>query len=149
MPGHGPKSYPCVLCNKRTKPGERRPVNKDSRKILRKCFMVESKDGDVVCRKCRRKCEKLKQVPTHAEKPRTPSCASPIQTLTVRTESMKSPPSVTLPLPCTVNSHAYCVICRRPGPKLVVIPAQTRFKCFLEQNILIPAGTISTYQPYI
>lgn len=56
--------------------------------------------------------------------------------------SMKSPHSVDLPLQNTANTHAYFVLCKRPGPKVVVVPAHTRFTYFLEQNILISSGTI-------
>lgn len=137
MPGSGPKNYPCTLCKKRTKPDERRPVNKDTRKILRKCFMIDCADG-VLCRKCRHKCGNLKPTSSRTEK----SCATHIQSPVGKSTvvSMKSPPSVTLPLQSTANTHAYCVLCRRPGPKLVVVPAQTRFTFFLEQNILISSG---------
>ncbi|XP_061190072.1 uncharacterized protein LOC133197912 [Saccostrea echinata] len=144
MPGCGPKNYPCILCNKRTKPGERRPVNKSTRKILRRNFMTECRDGGVLCRKCRNKCDALKETPHQAEKSYGPSCTarpihSPVGKSTVG--SIKSPPSVTLSLLSIVNSHAYCVLCRRPGPKLVVVSTQARFSFFLEQNILIPAGS--------
>lgn len=142
MPGSGPKNYPCTLCKKRTKPDERRPVNKDTRKILRKCFMIDCADG-VLCRKCRHKCGNLKPTSSCTEKSCVPPCATPIQSPVGKSTvvSMKSPPSVTLPLQSTANTHAYCVLCRRPGPKLVVVPAQTRFTFFLEQNILISSGT--------
>lgn len=72
MPGSGPKNYPCTLCKKRTKPDERRPVNKDTRKILRKCFMIDCADG-VLCRKCRHKCGNLKPTSSRTEK----SCVRP------------------------------------------------------------------------
>lgn len=52
----------CVLCNnKRTKANERRTVSKDSRKILNRCFLLESTGGKVICNKCRHK-ELLEQL---------------------------------------------------------------------------------------
>ncbi|XP_052695575.1 uncharacterized protein LOC128173959 [Crassostrea angulata] len=78
MPGSGPKNYPCTLCKKRTKPDERRPVNKDTRKILRKCFMIDCADG-VLCRKCRHKCGNLKPTSSRTEKSCVPPCATPIK----------------------------------------------------------------------
>lgn len=44
-----------VLCNKRTKAKERRfidgPGSKPVRKCLRKTFMIDVKEGDVICNK--------------------------------------------------------------------------------------------------
>lgn len=52
-----------------------------------------------------------------------------------------SPPSVTLPFPCTSRGHAMCCICKRPGPKLVVVPVDLRHRIFLSKEIIIPAGS--------
>lgn len=52
-----------------------------------------------------------------------------------------SPPSVSLPIHCTSKSHAYCFACKRPGPKLIVVPAQARFNVFIEKAIIVPAGS--------
>lgn len=43
--GSGPKNYPCTPYKKGTNPDERRPVNKDTRKFLRKCFMIYFADA--------------------------------------------------------------------------------------------------------
>lgn len=51
-----------------------------------------------------------------------------------------SPPSIHLPISSTVKSHAYCFICKRPGPKLVVMPSESRLSVFVEKNILIAEG---------
>ena len=140
MPGYGPKYYSCILCNKRTKPEERRSVNKEARRILHKKFLIECTEGGVLCRKCRNKCDNLR----HTEKTCVEVCSTPNQSPVGKNSKgvIKSPPSVILPLQSTVRSHAYCVLCRRPGPKLVVVSTQTRFSFFLEKNILIPAGII-------
>ncbi|XP_056007177.1 uncharacterized protein LOC125665391 [Ostrea edulis] len=56
------------------------------------------------------------------------------------TKTPKSPPSISLPISSTVKSHAYCFICKRPGPKLVVVPSECRLSVFVNQNILIAEG---------
>ena len=52
------RHFPCILCEKRTKPQERRLLsgdnNKPLRKYLFKTFFVSVHDGDVLCGKCRR-----------------------------------------------------------------------------------------------
>jgi hypothetical protein len=52
------RHFPCILCEKRTKPQERRFLsgdnNKPLRKYLFKTFFVSVHDGDVLCGKCRR-----------------------------------------------------------------------------------------------
>lgn len=52
-----------------------------------------------------------------------------------------SPPSVTLPFPCTSRGHVMCFICKRPGPKLVVVDVDVdvRHHTFLSKEIIIPA----------
>ena len=49
--------YPCVFCTKRTKPKERRKLdgdyNKHIRKYLFKNFTIKVKEGDVICGACR------------------------------------------------------------------------------------------------
>ncbi|CAC5380103.1 unnamed protein product [Mytilus coruscus] len=55
----GRKDFKCILCEKRTKPGKRRPLcgeaNKNLRNFLSKSFLVLSNDDDVICDTCRRK----------------------------------------------------------------------------------------------
>ena len=52
------RNFPCILCEKRTKPQERRFLSRDNNKPLRKylfkTFFVSVHDGDVLCGKCRR-----------------------------------------------------------------------------------------------
>lgn len=38
MPGTGPKSYPCVLCNKRTTPNDRYKIKSQHATIIEKKF---------------------------------------------------------------------------------------------------------------
>ncbi|KAJ8297571.1 hypothetical protein KUTeg_024102 [Tegillarca granosa] len=44
----------CVLCEKRLKLHQRRPVNKHISKYLRKTFFLESTSNDFICGKCSR-----------------------------------------------------------------------------------------------
>ena len=53
---------------------------------------------------------------------------------------MSSPPSVSLPISSTSKSHSYCFICKKPGPKVVVVSPQAKFSVFLQREVLIPAG---------
>lgn len=53
MPGHKTEYFNCVLCSKRTKPKERRRIDKSIRKYLKKKFLLEGKENSVICSKCR------------------------------------------------------------------------------------------------
>ena len=56
MPGLGPKNFACVLCDKRTKPRERRKISKPEKRFLQKLFLVTVKhENDTLCNKCRHK----------------------------------------------------------------------------------------------
>ncbi|XP_062579084.1 uncharacterized protein LOC134241007 [Saccostrea cucullata] len=130
------KRFPCVLCKKRTKPNDRRKCESiEIRKFLRKTFMVDARPVDVLCNKCRHyyyKNKKVKQKPPiHAKTDNEPQGNS----------SCLSPPSVTLPLQRTVSSHAYCFICKRPGPKLIVVPVSARLSAFIHKEVIIPSGS--------
>lgn len=138
MPGHGPKQYPCVLCNKRTRANKRRTVSKYTRKILNRCFLIESTDGKVICNKCRHKCSSFKYKSSEVPLPSS-SIQSPDRKK--RVSNVQSPPSVSLPIQSTAKSHAYCVLCRKPGPRLIVVPIEARFKVYLYHNLFIPSGS--------
>ena len=56
-------------------------------------------------------------------------------------KSLASPPSVSLNIPGASNSHARCAVCKKTGPKLLVISHDARFQAFIDGNILIPART--------
>lgn len=49
------------------------------------------------------------------------------------------PPTVSLP--CTSRGHSSCCLCRRPGPKLVVVPVDVRHRLFISHEVIIPAGS--------
>ncbi|CAC5424087.1 unnamed protein product [Mytilus coruscus] len=129
-----PKSnyFKCVLCSKCTKPKERATVNKDITKYLRRKFLIEAKDGDIICNKCRHIFRKEKD---HKVLPCVKTSKSSSQT-----PATFSPPSVSLKIPSTSKSHAYCCICKKPGPKLIVISPDVRTATYVDNSILIPSG---------
>ncbi|XP_053372628.1 uncharacterized protein LOC128546277 [Mercenaria mercenaria] len=137
-----PKFYPCAVCQKRTKPKERRSINRDIKKYLQRRLFIETKESDIICNKCRHKyyvAETLtykKNENNRSDPEYIPSTTQP------RSKSTPvSPPSVSLNLKTTSKTHSRCLVCKRPGPKLVVLTSDARFSVFLEQNILIPAGS--------
>ena len=50
--------------------------------------------------------------------------------------------SVILPFPCTLRGHSYC---KRPGPKLVVVPVDVRHRIFITHEIIIHTGSRCPY----
>ena len=134
MPAECKKSFPCILCKKRTKPKDRKKCESSAiRRFLRKNFLVEAKTTDILCNKCRHL--------YHGNKQTSPLSKSSQSQSTQPSSSMPSPPSVSLPIHRTPSSHAYCFICKRPGPKLVVVPSSSRFLAFIHNEIIIPAGS--------
>ena len=104
-------------------------------KYLRKRFLLECSSRDFICGKCSR--------PAY---PATQSASSDIQshnTNNVRENINKTlcPPSVCLKISSATKSHAYCFICKKPGPKIIVVPAKLRTDVFLKHNILITADS--------
>lgn len=69
---------------------------------------------------------KLSQVPT----PKRP-----------KSSALSSPPSISLSIPSTPKIHAQCFLCKRPGPKLVLVPSNARFDVFMNCEIIVPAGS--------
>ncbi|WAR10322.1 hypothetical protein MAR_035398, partial [Mya arenaria] len=48
---------------------------------------------------------------------------------------------VKLNIPSTPKSHSRCFICKRPRPKLIVVPSEARFAAFVQRNGIIKSGT--------
>ncbi|CAC5403210.1 unnamed protein product [Mytilus coruscus] len=92
----------------------------------------EAKDGDIICNKCRHIFRKERD---HKVLPCVKTSKSSSQTT-----ATFSPPSVSLKIPATSKSHAYCCICKKPGPKLIVISPDVRTATYVDNNILIPSG---------
>ncbi|XP_065935231.1 uncharacterized protein [Magallana gigas] len=131
----GRNRFPCVLCKKRTKPNDRKKSESvEIRRFLRKTFMVDARPVDVLCNKCRHQYYRNKQV---KEKP----INAKLDTELPGNSLCLSPPSVTLPLHRTVSSHSYCFICKRPGPKLIVVPISARLSAFIHKEVIIPSGS--------
>ncbi|XP_053389742.1 uncharacterized protein LOC128552719, partial [Mercenaria mercenaria] len=140
------KHYNCVVCNKRTKPKERRIINKDVKKYLRKALFIDlSSEKDIICNKCKHKyytydiCTKSKQNNSKRDSQSTRD-ADFHPTTSNSSVPAASPPSVKLNIPSTPKTHARCLACKKPGPKLIVISAPARFAAFLHHNVIIPAG---------
>ncbi|CAG2245126.1 unnamed protein product [Mytilus edulis] len=140
MPGSGPKSHPCVLCNKRTKPHERRSINKSVAKYLKKNFLITHKQEDKICNTCRHKYYVKETRPSPVVQHLLSDDEDYVPPAKRRSTVLSSPPSVSLSIPSTSKSHSYCFICKKPGPKLIVVPSQARFSTFLKKEVIIPAG---------
>lgn len=59
----------------------------------------------------------------------------------MKTSGCASPPSITLSIPSTSKSHANCVICKKPGPKLIVVTQYARVRAFIQKEMFVPAGS--------
>ncbi|KAK3095980.1 hypothetical protein FSP39_021599 [Pinctada imbricata] len=145
MPGQKACYFQCVLCSKRTKPKERRKVTPSVKKFLRKSFLLECTANDVICNKyrlkfCRDSNESSRAV-TAKEKNRKTDSDDEFEPPQPKQQKLSSPPSVSLSIKSTVKSHGYCIICRKPGPKLIVISPDIRTKVLINNNVLIPAGS--------
>lgn len=140
-----PRSYPCVQCGKRTRPGERRNVSGDAyknfRKYLFKNFMINVKDTDVSCSKCRNifyRSVQSKHV-QHVTVCEEPAYQPPTKAYK---HSLHSPRNISLPLQSVKGpSHSSCCFCKRRGHKFVVVPQAIRHSIFLDKNIIIPSSS--------
>jgi hypothetical protein len=57
-----------------------------------------------------------------------------------QTRAPLSPPSVSLHIPTTSKSHAYCFVCKKPGPKIIVVSDKLRLNVYVRKGIIVPAG---------
>ncbi|KAK3101751.1 hypothetical protein FSP39_006112 [Pinctada imbricata] len=129
-----PKFYQCVLCKTYPKGNHRQTLSKKYSKILQQNFGVFASQGSTICNKCRFKCyiiSKEERVNT-AETLRPPNQSEQIP---------GSPPFVHLPLCSTISSHAYCCVCKRPGPKLIVVKTHARVSAYIGAQIFVPEGS--------
>ena len=116
-------------------------------RLLEKQFCVLVNDCDVLCSKFRLKCYRMEnkritnipcleydgnQVTFDEFEPPTKQGRTKYQT-------PSSPPSVTLSLLTTSKSHAYCFICKKPGPKIIVAPSSARQGVFIRRGIVVSA----------
>ncbi|XP_062596569.1 uncharacterized protein LOC134258027 [Saccostrea cucullata] len=141
MPGSGRKNYGCFNCPRRVRQKDRHSISSKNRSIIAKLTGRTPSDSDFLCNKCRCMCH------YHAKQRKTSKLAraqiqnrqTPESTSEVKAPPF-SPPSVLLPFPSTSRGHASCCICKRPGPKLVVIPVEVRHQLFISREIIIPSG---------
>ncbi|WAQ99822.1 hypothetical protein MAR_024195 [Mya arenaria] len=135
-------SFQCVVCKTRTNPKNRRKINSELKQLILKRLPIELKDTDVLCNKCRIKhFYKLSPVENFDNKLIDQSDNEEYQPPVSKKTSFASPPSVRLNIPSTPKSHSRCFICKRPGPKLIVVPSEARFTAFVQRNVIIKSGT--------
>ncbi|XP_076085751.1 uncharacterized protein LOC143056545 [Mytilus galloprovincialis] len=149
-----PRNYTCILCSKRPKTRDRRkligPNNKSLRKCLQQKFFIEhdkiNHANSVICNKCRIRCSR--EIDTNVRCPIQTTISESINDDTeyvppakyARCHPCKSPPSIALPIPSAGGGHSQCVVCKRRGPKLVVVPTNARFNIFLDKLIILTVG---------
>lgn len=146
MPGER-RSLKCILCNVRTTPKTRRKINEKLEKQIKQQFFKSIQPSDVICNKCRHKhfSSKGKQSEYNIDDTNSDndSCID-LDTDYIPSDAktkLISPPSVRLSIPSTPKSHSRCFICKRPGPKLVVVTSEARFAAFADNNVIIKSGT--------
>ncbi|XP_060085720.1 uncharacterized protein LOC132565127 [Ylistrum balloti] len=140
MPGKG--EFRCVVCSKRTKPGDRRftkgKENSSLRKYLLKTYMIQTKEEDVICGKCRMSCHRsILQRRTHIAQHHS-SVEAPCNKSTKNI--LSSPRNITLSIPSTGSSHKKCFVCNTYPKKLVVISRDAKYDLFLRKGVLVPFG---------
>lgn len=136
MPGK--KSYKCFLCPRITKRTDRFAISKSHRLVVNRISGRTPSDGDFLCNKCRHVCKSYVKGSEKAKK-KVQACTSSTCTPQPSVTPV-SPPSVQLPFPSSARGHSSCCICKRPGPKLIVVPVDIRHQIFISKEIIIPAG---------
>ena len=134
MPGVKDNYFKCVLCNKRTKPKEQRKCNGSLKKFLGKTFFVDCEEDSVLCNKCRHKYFDAEKHQS-AKRKQDSDSDSDYEPPQEKRPKISSPPSIPVPLKTTLRSHAYCFICKKPGPKLVVVSSNSRMQVLVKKNI--------------
>ena len=137
-----PRRFKCVLCSKRTKAKERRlidgPGNKPIRKFLRKTFMIDLKEGDVICNKCKHVYYKDRSKTLSVKSSKNAQSQTNTDNLTLKDTT--SPSNITLPLSSLGGSHSQCFLCKKKGPKLLRVPAAARNDILIEKLVILPPG---------
>ncbi|WAR12349.1 LOW QUALITY PROTEIN: hypothetical protein MAR_026529 [Mya arenaria] len=136
--------FKCIICKTHTNPSNRRKINTQLKQQIIKCHPIEVKKTNVICNKCRLKYF-YKQKPETNSKPENEinenSSDEEFHPPLPNKAAFASPPSVRLNIPSTPKSHSRCFICKRPGPKLIVVPSEARFAAFVQRNVIIKSGT--------
>lgn len=134
MPGSGQKHYGCFNCPNRVRQKDRHIISSRNRAFIAKLTGRTPSNSDFLCNKCRCMCQ-------HHIKRKT-SMPSRVQQVPAQSTEAPpfSPPSIPLPFPSTSRGHASCCMCKRQGPKLVVVPVGARHHIFITKEVIIPAG---------
>ena len=139
MPGTERRAFYCVLSRKQktTRKGEKSLKSKS--RYLKK-LVVSVCDDDVLCCNCRIKCHKQFKKGTQIKETQNKTNDNYSPPRTPASNNVRSPPSVALPFPSTSTSHSSCFVCKKGGPKLLVVPNSARNSVFLQRKLLIPYG---------
>ncbi|XP_061196000.1 uncharacterized protein LOC133204277 [Saccostrea echinata] len=134
MTNPGKKSYKCFLYPRRTKQTDRYAISKSHRSVVTRLSGRTPSEEDFLCNKCRHICKSNMQGSKKGKNKLLTSTSQP------SSSTPASSPSVQLPFPSTARGHSSCCICKRPGPKLIVVPVDIRHQVFISKEIIIPAG---------
>ena len=119
-----PTYYECIVCRKRIKPKVRRRVSPHVREYLQeKLSIVSTNESDIICNRC---IYNFYKVHVKVTKEKGPIKDRDFQLPVQRANPVFSPASVSLKIPGAPNTHSRCIICKRSGPKLIVIPSEAR-----------------------
>lgn len=122
------KDYTCLVCTKRVKQKERRPLTGPNNKALRK--YSNKCPTDAICNKFRQKfysSSKTRKGPTQLPPSENAPCL----------KSIMSPPSVPLSIPSSGYSHGSCPICNTRKNKLTTVPQKAVLQLFAETGVLL------------
>ncbi|XP_078310522.1 uncharacterized protein LOC144618429 [Crassostrea virginica] len=142
--GWSKNNYRCAFV--KAPPSERRLASLFSN-ILQRHFSVDVKESFVLCNKCRHKCRKIKEAAIKKavlskkvvkdDLDDDPTFASPKR---AKRTTVSSPPSVPLPISSSLQSHGFCFVCKKPGPKLISVSHHARLLVFIRREVIIPSG---------
>lgn len=149
------KKYDCIVCSKRTKPGERWSLtgiaNKKLRKFLKKTFLVEPNDSDCICNRCRQlhysnEKSKHKMVTEGAkQKEKNQNSAEDTDFCSMSAKKsfneIRSPQSIPMQFHSSGYSHKICFLCNKKHGRYVVVPEKAVYQLFLRHSIILKNGT--------